>query len=236
MSKEEGKMFIVVTFHEMMMEFLRCWGLQRDVTITEDEEHQIRMTYEGPLYMLLKYGYYEPDLRAIPEDTWRFIFDNTDLICDYIYEKYEIREPGEILEHEWEEMFENPELSYWDPLVFDTWDEYLELVGGDGEVSGSAVERFDTYEEYWDTREKGYERYVYENIFRAKRRWKEMEKEAEEYFRRECPAATTEPYEEDFMALQFYVRELFDDIFEFFGLWYEYENDWSLVCHRKEEF
>ncbi|MBO4687947.1 MAG: hypothetical protein J5636_05490 [Clostridiales bacterium] len=235
MRKEDGKEFILVSFHEMMMEFLRYWGMQRNVTITEDEAHQIRMTYEGPLYMLLNYGYYEPDLRAIPEETWRFIFDNTDLIADYIYEKYEILKPGDILEQEWEDMFENPALSYWDPLVFDTWEEYLDLIGGDGEVCGSAIERFDTYEEYWEMREKGFERYVYENVFRARRRWKEMEKEAEEYFRHECPDATTQPYEENFLALRFYVREMFDDIFKFFGLWYEYENDCSMVIHRMED-
>ncbi|MCR4789079.1 MAG: hypothetical protein K5888_10865 [Lachnospiraceae bacterium] len=189
-------------------------------------EHIFDMTYEGPLYMLLTYGEYEPDIQEISEEGWKYIQENTDIITDIIRENHDVSSPEELAEKMWDEVFDNPKLSYWDPLEFDTWDDYKELYF-EGAENTEAWKCFDTYEEYRAARDAGAENYYSAYPEKVNSRWEEMVKEA-----RQIITEYGFPNSTLLTELKSQIYSGFSDIFEKYGLWYEFCTGWSQTCYR----
>ena len=189
-------------------------------------EHLFDMIFEGPLTMLLCYDEYAPNRGEISERCWKYIEENTDLISDYILDKYEISSEEELALRMWEELFENPELSYWDPLEFDTWEEYQELLYDVAEENPMAALHFDTYEEYQKARDGGPAYFKSERSEEIHMRWQKMIEEAEEEIR----------YEEGALPNQIrnHVYGEFEKIIGKYGLYHDYCFTWSLSCFRNE--
>jgi hypothetical protein len=66
------------------------------------------MIYEGPLYTLLRYGDYEVRKSDISPEAWEYIFTKTGILDDYIYEKFEIVDANDLLDHIIFEKWNNP--------------------------------------------------------------------------------------------------------------------------------
>ena len=197
-------------------------------------DHIFDMVYPGPLYELVRYLTYDPEISKISDEAWEYIFKNTDIVLDFIEEEYGVRSPEELAEQMWSDIFDNPELSYWDPVEFDTWQEYLDLVGGDI-GSNLALMSFDTYEEYCQFRDEGREYFILEQSKKIKELWNAMVEWAKKQIRK-C-ARDEKCYIKNIMKrvseeVQGYVLNGFDGIFERHDLWYEICYDDSLTCYR----
>ena len=196
-------------------------------------EHILDMVYEGPLYMLLTHDTYETRKSEISEEAWEYIFDHTDILDDYLYEKYECQCASDFLEKILEDKFDNPDYPVWNPLVFDTWEEYQEFVNGEAYVTGEenlapAYQRYGTYEEYLADMETS-ESLSVEDIEPI---WEQMVLDAKTEFFRECAAD-----ESDIISVPEIAGHIiteFDKIFDRYGLWYDYGFLWSLTCYKKE--
>ncbi|MCR5214822.1 MAG: hypothetical protein K6E10_10445 [Eubacterium sp.] len=194
-------------------------------------EHILDMVYEGPLYMLLSYDTYETKKSEISKEAWKEIFEHTDIFENYLYEKYECIDASDLLENIMEDKFDNPDYSLWDPLVFDTWEEYQKFVNGEAYESGEekltpAYQRYGTYEEYLSDMETT----ISLGIEDIRPIWEEMVKDAETEFIRECQE------DADVISIpeiEGYIKSQFIEIFDRFGLWYDFGFSWSLTCYKK---
>ena len=153
-------------------------------------EHILDMVYEGPLYMVLSHSTYEGVKKSdISLDAWDYIFAHTEILEDYMYEKYELASPEELLAQILEDKLDNPDYTVWDPLVFDTWEEYQEFVNGEAYETGEenltpAYQRYGTYEEYLVDMEIS-ESLSIEDLQPI---WEQMISDAKKEFIRECAA------------------------------------------------
>ena len=190
-------------------------------------EHLFDMTYEGPLYNLLRHGEYEVRKSDISEEAWEIIFSKTYILDDYIYEKYEIVDANDLLDHIIWSKLDNPENSSWDPLVFDTWEEYIEFIGGEEDGLTPNYTRYDTYEEY----EQDIEYCDYLTVDDVKPLWDKMVDDAKQEFLRECADSENEII--SIPELADYVQSELRKIFEKHGLWYDFGFGWSLTCYRQ---
>ena len=200
-------------------------------------EHILDMIFEGPLYLLLWDETYEVRKADLSPEAWDYIFDHTDFFDEYLYELYDLASVEELYEKVMEDKFDNPDHSAWDPLVFDTWEEYQEFTYGvtyrDEEEEGYIpnYQRYGTYEEYVEDMELAevlkpedlqpvWEKMVYD----AKCKFRKGEKENE----------TLSLSGNDFRELSGFLRKEFDGIFERYGLWYDFGFRWNLTCYRRE--
>ena len=195
-------------------------------------EHILDMVYEGSLYMLLTNDTYETRKSEIPEETWEYIFSHSDILNNFLYEKYECIDASELLTRILEEKFYNPDYIAWDPLVFDTWEEYQELINGEAYETGEekltpTYQRYGTYEEYLEDMEIS-ESLCVEDV---EPMWEQMVKEAKTEIIRGCAAN-----ESDIISvpeIAGYIKSEFDKIFDRYGLWYDFGFSWSLTSYRK---
>lgn len=187
-------------------------------------EHIFDMTYEGPLQMLLAYDEYVPDRKKLSEECRRYILENTDIIEEYIYDNYAVLSPEGLAQQMWEDIFDNSELCYWDPLEFDTWEEYQELFGAGCGAGGMAVMKFDTYREFCEALDGGIEYFKFHYSDELKRRWEQITEEAQLAFLQENTALPEN--------IRDHVYEAFAAIFEKYGLWHDYCFSWSLTTFR----
>ena len=195
-------------------------------------EHILDMVYEGPLYMLLTHDTYETRKSEISEEAWEYIFEHTDILDDFLYEKYECRDASDLLTKILEDKFDNPDHTAWDPLVFDTWEEYQEFVNGEAYETGEenlppTYQRYGTYEEYLDDMEIS-ESLSVEDVEPI---WKQMALGAKREFIREC--ALDETVIILIPEIVGYIKTEFDKIFDRYGLWYDFGFSWSLTCYKK---
>lgn len=195
-------------------------------------EHILDMIYEGPLHMLLKHDTYETRKSDISEEAWEYIFNHSDLLDDFLYEKYECNDASDLLAKILEDKFDNPNYTAWDPLVFDTWEEYKEFVSGEAYENGEekltpAYQRYGTYDEYLTDMEIS-ESLSIEDIEPI---WEQMVSDAKKEFIREC--ALDEQGIMTIPEIAEYVRSEFDKIFDRYGLWYDFGFSWSLTCYKK---
>ena len=187
-------------------------------------EHIFDMTYEGPLLMLLSYEEYTPDFGELSWQCWKYIEENTDLIEQHIFDHYDVSSPEELAYDMWAGIFDNPEICYWDPLEFDTWEEYQKLFYGDAEESNLAFLQFDTYEEYCEARDGGIDRFVSEHAKEIQMVWERMTEEAGRELKKEKGALPDE--------IRDHVYEEFARIIERYGLYHDYCFSWSLTSYR----
>lgn len=195
-------------------------------------EHILDMVYEGPLYMLLSYGTYETRKSEISEEGWDYIFRSTDILDDYLYEKYECYDASDLLAKILEDKLDNPDYTVWDPLVFDTWEEYQEFVNGEAYETGEekltpAYQRYGTYEEYLAEMEIS-ESLSIEDI---KTVWEQMVSDAKTEFIRGSDMDESGSISIPEIAGE--IKTEFDNIFDRYGLWYDFGFSWSLTCYRK---
>ena len=197
-------------------------------------EHIFDMVYEGSLSLLLRYGDYEPNQRDISLDGWDYIFEHTDLLTDYLLDKFGASSLQEFYDNAKNMSFmeysekDREECMYsgWDPLVFDPWEEYLEI-NGLSEAEGNDEAKLTPLNELYDT----YARYIeeYENfenmdIEEIKPIWESIVEISKKEFIRDCGAIYLP-------EVAGHIKEEFSDIFERYGLWYEYCFDWSLTSY-----
>ena len=196
-------------------------------------EHILDMVYEGPLYMLLAHDTYETGKSEISEEAWEYIFDHSDRLDEFLYEKYECHDASDLLTKILEDKFDNPDYTVWDPLVFDTWEEYQEFVNGeayenDEEILTPAYQRYGTYEEYLADMERSEDLSI-EDIEPA---WEQMVLDAKKEFIREC--ALDEAGIISIPEIAGDIKTEFDNIFDRYGLWYDFGFSWSLTCYKNE--
>ena len=199
-------------------------------------KHIFDMIYEGPLSLLVCYGEYEPYPYEISPEGWDYIFDHTDLLKDYLLDKFGASDLQEFYDHakcmsfaEYSEK-DREECMYsgWDPLVFDTWEEYLsfngltEEEGRDEEKLKPLNELYDTYTHYTEENEN------FENMDMEEMKpiWEKMVENSKKEFKKDCGAI----YLPEIAA---HIKDEFSDIFERYGLWYDFGFSWSLTCYRK---
>lgn len=197
-------------------------------------EHIFDMTYEGPLCMLLKYGEYEVRKADIGEKAWDYIFEHTDILDEHLYAKYECLNAAGLHRLIMEDIFENQEYSAWDPLVFDTWEEYQEFTNGEAYPDGEEKKlpnylRYETYGDYLKVLEK-VEKLSVKDVEPL---WKAMVNKAKKEFVAYCgPDGNLKI---SIPGIAGHVYSEFRNIFSRYGLWFEFEFDWSLSCYRERE-
>ncbi len=197
-------------------------------------EHIFDMTYEGPLQMLLRHDEYEVRKADIEEKAWDYIFEHTDILDEHLYEKYECLNAADFHKKIMEDIFENPEYSAWDPLVFDTWKEYQEFVNGEAYPDGEEKKlanylRYETYGDYLKVLEKAEKLSVKD----VEPLWRAMVNKAKKEFIADCGPDGNEKI--NIPGIAGHVYSEFANIFSRYGLWFEFEFDWSLSCYRKRE-
>ena len=191
-------------------------------------EHIFDMTFEGALHTLLNYDSYETRKSDIGGEGWEELFEKTDILEEFLYEKYDCADVSEFRQQLYEEKFENPDYSEWDPLVFDTWKEYQEFIGYEEPGLSENYKRFDTYEKYLEEKRLA-DSNAMEEIEPI---WEQMVADAKLAFMRDCGADG-----QKIIALnELYggIKEEFDALFEGYGLWYDQCFSWSLTCYRLE--
>ena len=197
-------------------------------------EHIFDMTYEGPLYMLLRNDEYEVRKADIGEKAWNYIFEHTDILNDYLYEKYECFNADDLCKLTMEDFFENPECNAWDPLVFDTWEDYQVFVNGEAYPDGEEKKvpnylRYGTYQDYLTIFEKT-ENLTVKDV---RHLWNAMVNTAKREFVADCGSDGNAKI--NISGISGHVYSEFKNIFCRYGLWYEFEFDWSLSCYRERE-
>lgn len=199
-------------------------------------EHHFDLIYEGPLGTLLNYHLYEPDIKGVSEEGWEAIFGETDILQDYIASQLEVSSVQELGRKMWLDIFDNSEISVWDPLEYDTYDEYLELTYGDYDEADkmTATSMFETYDEYKSAREYGVDYFndYYTDDVQVK--WEDEIMKARLFFmKNDCRwwygSLGIQDY---FNQVAWIVKREFDGIFEKYDFWYELDFESSLSCYR----
>lgn len=178
-------------------------------------EHLLDMTYEGPLYMLIRHGQLEVDVKDLSSKAKAYIG-----ITDTNIE-------NEITWRSEEKAYEYIESnSGWDPVKYDSYSEYLSLenqIDYDEKIFNNSKREFSSRDEYQDFLSKAI-----------------ASKEATltEYFTDEAEDEVLEEYVEyestyfDEGDVASHVFNGFMKIFEKYGLWAEPGFAWSLTAYR----
>lgn len=199
-------------------------------------EHILDMVFEGPLYKFLWEGTYEVRKADLSSEAWEYIFNHTSFFDEYLYELYDLASVEELYEKIMEEKIDNPDYPMWDPLVFDSWEEYQEFVHGQSyrdeeeENMIPGYQRYGTYEEYVNDMEY-LENMKPEDL---KPVWEKMVNDAKNKFMSGEDGEMLSVEGSDFNEISGLIRNEFDRIFERSGLWYDYGFKWSLTCYRIE--
>lgn len=175
-------------------------------------ERLLDMTFEGPLSQLLRYQEYEVCLRDLSDEVRKIILsqnpDVEDKVENYIVEFFE-------------------EGQGWDPVEYDSYEEWLELhqycdpeeFDASSDATKEDGKEFSSKEEYEEFLERG--AIIREAKLRA-------------FF--EDFVFNDEDYEQDTFydkgEIACHVLNEFDELLEKYGLWYELGFEWSLTTYR----
>lgn len=182
-------------------------------------EHIFDMVYEGPLSVLLYEREYETRRSAVSDAAWEEIFRETDLLNCFLQDNYEVWSPEQLLEQVVLGETTEPETCAWDPLVFDTWEDYQETFGWEDFEALPRYQSFDTYEDYQEFLDR---EWTVDDVMPVWERFLDKVK-AEVRAEKEllhCPEMTG------------HIIAEFDRIFERYGLWYDFGFSWSLSCYK----
>lgn len=177
--------------------------------------------------MLLRHDEYEVKKSDISEEAWEYIFKHTDILSDKVMDWYDCMDVTDLLDQIVMDKFDNPEYSEWDPLVFDTWEEYQNLVGGEDACLSLNYQRFDTYAEYLGEVE-AYEVISVEDVMPL---WVKMVDDAKNTIKKNCDYDRNEMLYLPEIAGQ--IQSEFTKLFESYGLWFDFGFSWSLTCYDK---
>lgn len=197
-----------------------------------NSEHIFDMTYEGPLYKFLRLDKYEVKKGDIEEKAWDYIFEHTDILDKLLYEKYECLNANDLYRVFMEDIFDNPEYSAWDPLLFDTWKEYQEFVNGEAYPDGKEKKlanylRYETYGDYLNVLDRA-------EKLRAKDiepLWNAMVNTVKREFVADC--GSDGAIKINIPEMVGHVYSEFRNIFYRYGLQYEFDDEWSLSCYKE---
>lgn len=186
-------------------------------------EHVFDMVFEGPLSVLLRYDLYEPVKADLGKEAWKIIFEKTnhEILSDFLFEKYGCANAEDYLELL---EAEEPDYSLWDPLEFDTWEEYQEFIGYEEEGLPEKVKQFGTYEEY----KKYMETDGRMSVSDVESAWQRMVEEAESEFIRDCGRDGEKRIA--IPELTGFVWRSFRELLESYGLYFDLCFSWSLTC------
>ena len=98
-------------------------------------KHVFDMTYDGPLFMLLRYGEYEVLTKDISKEGWDIIFDKTDLLDEILYFKFDATTAEEyweklMMEEDEEDILSLEEvIALWDEMEEEAKEEFMEGKG-----------------------------------------------------------------------------------------------------------
>lgn len=190
-------------------------------------EHIFDMIYEGPLYMLFVQDEAEVRKADLSEEAWDYILENTGLVKDYLRNEHDLEDIRDLLNRIKGDKFDNPERSAWDPLVFDTWEEYQCFCGGEEEGLPVNSDRYDTYEDYLRDMEACEEMSI-KDVMPI---WEKLISEA----RQQIKAYDREDELINITEIAGHIYEEFEAIFRKYGLWFDFGFCWSLTCYRIEE-
>ena len=202
-------------------------------------EHILDMVFEGALYMLLRCDAYEVKKADLSPEAWNCIWEHiehTFFFEEYLYDLYDLASVEELYEKVMEDKFYNPDYTEWDPLVFDSWEEYQEFFHGesyrdeDEEKGVPNYQRYGTYREYVDDMEYS-ESMKPEDLEPV---WEKMLYDAKRRFMDGDDGETLSIDGSDLKELSWFLVEEFHGIFERYGLWYDFGFGWSLSCYRSE--
>lgn len=191
-------------------------------------EQLFEMIYEGPLYMLFNYKEYEVEAKDIGLDGWDFIADNTSILSDFMAEEYGATTLEEYLENmkcmsfaEYSQR-DREECMYsgWDPLVFDTWEEYLAMGGEEGTGLRPLYELYDTYSIYVEEMEN-FEELSLENLAPT---WEQMVNDALEILAN----SNKKIYQPELAG---HIWNEFAEIIDKYGLSFDFAFPWCLTCY-----
>lgn len=192
-------------------------------------EHIFDMVFEGPLCALLGYGGYEPIKADIGEEAWDAIFDQDEdnyLMESFLYEKYGCASAEEYLE---KLQKEEPAYAEWNPLVFDTWEEYQEFIGWKEAGTTEEVQQFQNYKEY----EEYCELYCQASVSDIEPIWERMVEDARKEFVKACGKEGRERIYIPEMTS--YVLGKFRELLKRYGLYYNTCFTWSATCFKFDD-
>ena len=193
--------------------FLKRWGLGK-VDSVNDIDYEV--VYAGPLYYLLFYDVYEPETSKISKEAWEMIFEHTEIITEYIQMEYGVKNLKELAMAMWNDIFDNPDYSYWDPLEYDCWEDYINIYPArvfETEKEELAYMKFDTYEEYRYYKDAGFECFAKDKEKEILSKWNKIVKEAKQY------SYATAGWDE-IEDIKDYVKKEFNEIFNRNGMRY----------------
>ena len=190
-------------------------------------EHIFDIVYTGAMYEFFCFHEYEVYGENISDEAWKYILEKTEFLQDDIdSEAYDYED---IIENYVKE-FDDPDYSLWDPLVFDTWEEYRRFCGWAEADQMLNYERYDTYAEYLTEQEKwdaGTD-VTAEDMYDVRKMPKDLLEEVKKICR------------EKYRTRQVYLPKIydaakneFDAIFDRYGFKYDFGFGWSIFCYRK---
>lgn len=195
-----------------------------------NSEHIFDMIYNESLVLLLRYHEYEVRGCELSEEAWdyifeRYLFEERDFYIDYLYEQYECCDAEELLYRIQMNLLYPDDYIDWDPLVFDTWEEYQNLVSGADPSLTPHYQRYATYAEYQSILEGAEEMSVVDVM----PLWEIMVEEAKERYKKECKRFCRDVF--NLPTIADYLFGEFMDLFESYGLWCKLGSRW-LTCYR----
>ena len=182
-------------------------------------EKILDMTFDGPLYLLLRHHEYEVEMEDLSDEARMYILRENE-------KKFEEEEEEEEIDFAEEMTEEYMERRYgWDPMEYDSYEEYLNLV--EYEVPEDFFEKKQCPHDFGSRRE--YEDFIAKTVT-------EKEIALMEYYK--------DDFEEDFFIkkedstffddgkVANHILNEFNDLLEEYGLWYELGFSWSLTTYR----
>lgn len=178
-------------------------------------EHLLDMTYEGPLYMLIRHGQLEVEIKDLSEKAKVYIGITDTNIEDEITWRSE------------EKAYDYIESKCgWDPVKYDSYSEFLSLenqIDYDEKIFNNSKREFSSRDEYQDFLSKAIA---------------SKESTLTQYFADEVEDEILEEFVEhketyfDEGSVASHVSSDFFEIFKKYGLWAEPGFDWSLTAYR----
>lgn len=175
-------------------------------------ERLLDMTFEGPLYLLLRHHEYEVNIADVSDEVRRIIVPEaddcqnkvTELMDEYLEGKYS-----------------------WDPMEYDSYEEWLKL------NQYCDLDLFDNKDNPSDGREIEFSSREEYNDYLMKRAV-ERELTIYEYFEDylcDNPDEIPETFYDN-GKFAYMILDEFDDLLEKYGLWYDLGFSWSLTTYR----
>lgn len=201
----------------------RANGEIEDVDYSNPEKI-LDMTFEGPLYLLLRHHEYSVEMEDLSDEARMYILRENEKKIEEEKKKEEEEEEIDYAEEMTEEYMER---RYgWDPMEYDSYEEYLNLV--EYEVPEDFFEKKQCPHDFGSRRE--YEDFIAKTVTEKEIALMEYYKDDSEediFIKKE----DSRFFFDDGEIANHIINE-FNDLLEEYGLWYELGFSWSLTTYR----